>query len=84
MKVKESIDIEMQNNDMMIFDSENDRLIEINEIGKIIIEMIKNDTNTTLSDIAKRIENEYDCKNENVIDDINEFVLQMTDLGIIT
>lgn len=84
MKVKESIDIEMQDNDMMIFDSENDRLIEINEIGKIIIEMIKNDTNTTLSDIAKRIENEYDCKNENVIDDINEFVLQMTDLGIIT
>lgn len=84
MKVKESIDIEMQNNDMMIFDSENDCLIEINEIGKIIIEMIMHDTNTTLSDIAERIQNEYDCKNENVIDDINEFVLQMTDLGIIT
>ena len=68
-------------NNLFIYNKDNDELYETNEIGKLIIEMLLK--NYSMAEILENLAKEFNATEEDIIEDVSQFIDELIDLEIL-
>lgn len=84
-RLKEDLILDILDNKLVILNTDDNKLIDVNEIGRIIIEYIKENNNLNIEMILSNIKREYEieCKDKEIETDIIDFVNQLLEIGIL-
>lgn len=84
-RLKEDLILDILDNKLVILNTDDNKLIDVNEIGRIIIEYIKENNNLNIEMILSNIKREYEIegKDKEIETDIIDFVNQLLEIGIL-
>lgn len=84
-RLNENLTMDILEDKLVILNNETNKLIDINEIGKIIIENIKKNNNLDIEVIINKIKEEYelDCSDAEIRKDIEDFTNNLIEIGVL-
>lgn len=74
MKIKSTVVIDKLEGKTVILDTENNIFVELNDIGGAVLDYIKNNQSCEMDSIINYIKKEYDVQDNDVEDDLTEFI----------
>lgn len=74
MKIKSTVVIDNLEGKTVILDTENNTFVELNDIGGAVFDYIKNNGECEIDNIINFIKKEYDVRDNDVENDVTEFI----------
>ena len=85
LKLKDELSIDTIDNKLVILNTETNKLINVNDVGKIVIEYIRKNENLDFLNIIHKIKDEFkcECSDDEIKSDIITFVKKLVEIGVL-